>query len=331
MEAGGKSDVGLARCASRFEAVRRVFCVRCHRLEGRIQAPRYSSAESTAVQIVTSVTIAFRRHAPSGSMQPPGIGRHGLIRQRGRVSRGAWKLLALLVVVISISAAAAAVHLREDRMRYRLLVALPNDAASDPALVRFAAEEAAPVYSKHCAACHGTDMRGLAALGAPDLTDAVSLYGSGDVYDIERKLLYGIRSGESKGRDIADMPAYGLMGRLNSAQIRSVVEYVMQLSGRPFQPATASDGRDVFFGDANCGDCHGPDARGNPDYGAPDLTVNVWNSGGDPQSLYDSIYFGRHRVMPAWRGILSLDEIRALAVYLYAASHPPQPPAAELR
>ena len=66
---------------------------------------------------------------------------------------------------------------------------------------------------------------------------------------------------------------------------------------------------------------HGADGRGNEDYGAPDLTRNVWNSGGDPQSLFAAIYSGQHRIMPGWRRTLSLLQIRALATYVYAASH----------
>ncbi|MEJ0035800.1 MAG: c-type cytochrome [Gammaproteobacteria bacterium] len=229
-----------------------------------------------------------------------------------------------MVLLISISVVAALLYGRHARMEDRLLSVLPNAAASDPALVRFAADEAAPVYAKHCASCHGADMRGRSDLGAPNLVDAVSLYGSGDVYDIERTVLYGIRSGESKGRDITSMPAFGLTGVLSSAQIQSVVEYVLQLSGRAFQPAPAADGRELFLGAAGCFDCHGPDGRGNTDYGAPDLTANVWNSGGDRQALFNAIYNGQRHIMPGWRRALSLVEIRALAVYLHEASHPPQ-------
>ena len=258
-------------------------------------------------------------------MKPPSIPGHRLARLRSSLTLPAvWKSVALLVVVISIGAVAAAAHVRHDRMQYRLLVALPNEAALDPALVRFAAAEAAPLYMKHCAACHGADLQGNPALGAPNLADAVSLYGRGSVYDIERTLLYGIRSGASKARDISDMPAFGLTGTLSRAQITSVVEYLLQISGRPYQPEPANDGRALFYGDANCVDCHGPDARGNPDYGAPDLTANVWNSGGDAQALFNAIYFGQHHVMPGWRGTLTLGQIRALAVYVYAASHPPR-------
>jgi hypothetical protein len=32
--------------------------------------------------------------------------------------------------------------------------------------------------------------------------------------------------------------------------------------------------------------------------------------------------------MPAWIGTLSLEEIRALSVYIYSASHPTPPPPA---
>jgi cytochrome c oxidase cbb3-type subunit 3 len=239
-------------------------------------------------------------------------------------SRSVWKSLALVTSFVLIGIAIAA-HLRSDRLQYRLLAALPDAAAADPTLVDFATAQARPLYAEHCARCHGADMRGNTTLGAPNLADPVWLYGDGSVYDIERTLLYGIRSGESRAHNETEMPAFGLTGRLSSAQIRSVVQFLLQLNGRPYQALMASDGRAIYYGDANCGDCHGPDARGNSDYGAPDLTRNVWNSGSDPQSLYNAIYFGQHRIMPGWRRILTLEQIRALAVYVHAASHAPAP------
>jgi cytochrome c oxidase cbb3-type subunit 3 len=104
--------------------------------------------------------------------------------------------------------------------------------------------------------------------------------------------------------------------------ISNVVQYMLQLSGRPHDAQAAMLGRAVYNGPAGaCFDCHGPDGRGNTDYGAPDLTANTWLYGGDPQSLYNSTYYGRHGVMPAWIGKLTFEQIRALAVYVYAASH----------
>ena len=166
-------------------------------------------------------------------------------------------------------------------------------------------------------------MRGNTSLGAPNLTDEVWLYGDGRVFGIERTVLYGVRSEQSKSHNVTDMPAFGLTGRLSDAEIRNLVQYLLQLSGRAHQAPAASEGA-AFYNDvakANCGECHGDTGRGNPDYGAPDLTVNVWNSGADPRALYDAIYFGQHRIMPGWIGTLSLAQIRALAVYLYSMSH----------
>jgi len=237
-----------------------------------------------------------------------------------------WKLL--LVALAAIAALVLAAHLRmqRERMQARLLSLPPDQAAADPRLVRFAISQARPLYGKHCARCHGEDLKGNPALGAPNLTDSTWLYGEGTVYDIERTVMYGVRSGLSKTHSLTDMPAYGLTGRLDDAQIRSVVQFVFQLSGVPYDAAAAHEGRAVFYGPANCGDCHGPDGRGDSAYGAPDLTRNVWNSGGSAQALYRTVYSGQHRLMPAWFGTLSLEEIRALSVYIYSASHGPSAP-----
>jgi cytochrome c oxidase cbb3-type subunit 3 len=238
--------------------------------------------------------------------------------KRLNITKWALPLAAIVVIGLVI---VAMIHWRSDRLQYRLLATPPEAVAADPALVRFASAQARPLYAKHCAACHGADMRGTPALGAPNLTDSVWLYGEGRIFDIERTLLYGIRSGDDQAHNETDMPSFGLRGVLSDAQIRNVVQYVLQLSGRPYAAEAASEGRAVYAGTGICGDCHGPDARGNSDYGAPDLTRNVWNSGGDPQSLYATIYFGQHRIMPAWGGTLTLEQIRALATYVYAVSH----------
>lgn len=233
-----------------------------------------------------------------------------------------WTFAALALVATAAAAWAGAEHMRRERLEERLLAAFPDQVVLDPELVRVAVAEARPIFAERCAQCHGRDLRGIAAVGAPDLTDSVWLYGSGSVYDIERTILYGVRSGLSKSHNVTDMPSYGLQGRLSDAQIRSVVQYLLKLNGRPHEAQAAEDGRAIYYSNAaNCGDCHGADGRGDSDYGAPDLTVNVWNNGGDAQSLYDSVYSGRHRIMPAWIGTLSLEQIRALAVYLHTVSH----------
>jgi cytochrome c oxidase cbb3-type subunit 3 len=230
--------------------------------------------------------------------------------------------LSLLLIVGAVTSAIAGAQWRRERLQAQLLTALPDAAGANPQLRQVAVQMAEPLYAHYCASCHGADLRGEPALGAPNLRDQVWLFGDGSVYEIERTLLYGVRSGLDKSRNIADMPAFGSSGMLSDAEIRSVLQYVLQLSGRPYQPVAAYDGKLIFTGKGMCFDCHGFDGRGNTDYGAPDLTANVWNSGNDAEALYRAIYFGEHRRMPAWLGTLTLLQIRSLAVYVHAMAAP---------
>jgi cytochrome c oxidase cbb3-type subunit 3 len=234
------------------------------------------------------------------------------------------QLLIVFALLLLAATTLVALHERRERLVIRLLRADSAAVVKDRELTAFAQSVAKPLYAEHCARCHGADMTGNSALGAPNLQDGIWLFDSGDVFDIERTLLYGIRSGASKSHNVTDMPAFGTTGKLTDVEIRNLVQYIDQLSGRPFHGQAAIEGRAAYFdgAKANCGDCHGADARGNSDYGAPDLTRNVWNGGSDDQALHDAIYFGQHHVMPGFLTSLSLAQIRALAVYVYMDSHP---------
>lgn len=249
---------------------------------------------------------------------------------------------AIVLAALAIAGAGALVHDRLERRRLaqQLLTELPDAAGGDPALVHFAAGQAKPLFAQHCAVCHGADMRGSPAVGAPDLTNGSWLWGNGSVYDIERIILYGVRAGVSKTRFVNDMPAFGLKGTflyqgvrgyagdvvggaaLDSGQVRDLVEYLLKINHRPYEAEAANIGEQLSQeSSTSCRDCHSPDLTGDEAYGAPNLTVNVWNNGATPQDIYDSIYYGRHRMMPAWRGVLSLEQIRALAVYIHSQSY----------
>lgn len=75
------------------------------------------------------------------------------------------------------------------------------------------------VFMDNCAACHMEDATGDRAQGAPDLSDAIWLYG-GDYDTLSQTVTYS-RFGV--------MPAW--TGRLSEAQIRAVSAYVHQLGG----------------------------------------------------------------------------------------------------
>lgn len=75
------------------------------------------------------------------------------------------------------------------------------------------------IYDENCAACHGPEGRGIAELGAPNLTDAIWLYGGERVSVIE-SIAYS-RAGV--------MPAW--TGRLDPVTIKALAVYVHSLGG----------------------------------------------------------------------------------------------------
>lgn len=276
----------------------------------------------------TPAAPAEAANAGTGPGAPGGGARPAILRRHR-----SWLIgLALLVLVAAVGTLLLQRYRANAALGRALLLLYPQDVTAHPQLVRFAEAQARPLYRKYCAACHGADMRGNPAIGAPSFLEHYWLWGNGTVFQIERIILYGIRSGNPKALNVTDMPAFGLMGRLNDGQIHELEQYLMKLSHRPYDTEAANSGEALFHQDTvGCYDCHGADARGNADYGSANLTVNIWYNGASEQSIYDSIYYGRHRIMPAWQGVLSLEQIRALAVYLHevAKNAPPRPAAAD--
>lgn len=233
---------------------------------------------------------------------------------RGRTLAAAAALAIVLLAVL------AAFLLHDQGLRARLLTTEPNEIPRDAALVRYAASLAKPAYAKHCASCHGAQMQGDTSKGAPNLRDDIPLYDFGRVSDIERTVLYGIRSGQAKARNITDMPALGRTMQLSDAEVADVTTYVLSLTRAERDTAAVARGAVIFQNKGVCYDCHSGDAKGNPDYGAPDLTDNDWLYGGDRASVRHSIFEGRHGLCPAWKDRLKPAVIRALAVYIHSVS-----------
>ncbi|MDT8343961.1 MAG: cytochrome-c oxidase, cbb3-type subunit III [Thermohalobaculum sp.] len=80
-------------------------------------------------------------------------------------------------------------------------------------------EQGAALFAENCAVCHGEDGKGQHALGAPNLTDAIWLYGS-DRDRVIESITY------SRG---GVMPAWST--RLSDTQIKQVALYVHSLGG----------------------------------------------------------------------------------------------------
>ena len=170
------------------------------------------------------------------------------------------------------------------------------------------------LFEDNCAACHGMAAQG--GPGYPRLTDAAWLWG-GDPAAVAETLRVGINSAHDETR-FAQMPAFGLDQTLDRAALREVVDYVLSLSaGAPADPgrsASIAAGAGVFAD--NCAACHGENAAGSTDLGAPDLTDDFWIYGGDRQSVYGTVYGGRQGQMPQWEGRLSALERKILTLYV---------------
>lgn len=75
----------------------------------------------------------------------------------------------------------------------------------------------------------------------------------------------------------------------------------------------AKRGEQLFLG-MNCSGCHGQDAKTG--IFAPNLTNNYWRYGGSDADVFNSIYEGRARGMPAWGAVLSTNQIWELVAYI---------------
>jgi cytochrome c oxidase cbb3-type subunit 3 len=227
------------------------------------------------------------------------------------------RLGGLALALFGIFAIVAWTHQRH--VAGELLRTEPDQILKSRALLGEAVRIGRPQYQRHCQSCHGSALQGDAARGVPNLVRNVWLYGN-DPVDVEHTILYGIRSGHPKSRNITDMPALVRTGQIAPGDAQDVVEYLQRLAGRPYEEAAALRGRSIYYGKGNCYDCHANDAKGVTDYGTPPLTGPMWIYGGNRESLYQSIVNGRHGICPAWVNVLTAVQIRALALYLVVTS-----------
>lgn len=179
-------------------------------------------------------------------------------------------------------------------------------------LLPFVMAGGAAVFGDNCGPCHGKGGGG--AIGYPNLNDDDWLWG-GTPEAIERTIQHGIRSGDPEARDMA-MPRFGLDGLLKPAEIVDTAQFVLSLSGRSTDPAAAERGKKIFAD--NCTACHGEDAKGNQEVGAPNLTDGIWLYGGKLADIEKTIETGRGGVMPYWTGRLDPVTIKMLAAYVHS-------------
>jgi cytochrome c oxidase cbb3-type subunit 3 len=181
---------------------------------------------------------------------------------------------------------------------------------ADPALSAIVASTGPALFGDNCAACHGT--LGQGGPGYPSLVDDAWLWGNSPEA-IGETLRVGINADHPDTR-VSQMLAFD--GMLSRDEIRTVAAYVQSLSGleSAADPDRLAAGETLFSD--NCASCHGEQATGDTDLGAPDLTDAFWIYGGDMQTLFTTILHGRTGRMPAWEGRLDEAERKLLTAYL---------------
>jgi cytochrome c oxidase cbb3-type subunit 3 len=217
-----------------------------------------------------------------------------------------------------------------DAMRARLMMADPDTIPGDAGLRAWALPRGRAAYADHCASCHGAGLAGDPSRAIPDLGDGDWLYGSGRVGEIERIILYGIRSGHPKAWNLANMPAFATanpnrsykMEPLSPQEVADVAAYVYSLRRASTDPAAVARGDRVYHKNGFCFDCHGGSGRGDSAIGAPDLTDAVWLSGdGSLEAITETVAHGLEGICPEWIDRLPPATIRSIAVYVNSVSH----------
>jgi cytochrome c oxidase cbb3-type subunit 3 len=162
------------------------------------------------------------------------------------------------------------------------------------------------LFINNCSTCHGVNGRG--AFGFPNLTDDEWIWGSG---------LSQVKTAITGGRHAA-MPAWG--SALGDQGVASVTQYVLQLSGTEHDGPATAQGAEAYR--TFCVACHGPDGKGNPALGAPDLTNDRWLYGGSAERIAHTVRYGRNGSMPAFDDILSAEKIHLLSGYVTSLGEP---------
>ena len=178
-------------------------------------------------------------------------------------------------------------------------------------LHRYAVARGKSVFAAQCSQCHGSGAQG--AVGYPNLLDDDWLWG-GTIEQIAYSVRHGIRNETDPEARWSEMPAFADV--LESSEIIATTEYVVSLSDPEHNAALAAEGEALYLD--NCASCHGDNAQGDREIGAPNLADAIWLYGGDREAIQESISQARFGVMPAWGQRLDTEDVRSVSVYLHS-------------
>jgi len=183
--------------------------------------------------------------------------------------------------------------------------------AADQGIMDIVRRDGRRLFADNCAACHGAEARG--NKGYPNIAQSPMMWG-GDADTIAETIRVGINATHPETR-YAQMLAFGRDQMLSGEQISLLADYISTLNGPTTLTLEQKDEAETLFAD-NCAGCHGEDARGMVESGAPNLTDAYWIYGGDRATIRQTIYNGRQGTMPSWEPRLTAAQIRMLTLYV---------------
>jgi cytochrome c oxidase cbb3-type subunit III len=246
---------------------------------------------------------------PIGKDWVGGMSKITYVNSEGETKTHSWNTRALLLEDMNKASAEQKPYFdKVSAMSYEQI-------AKDPEMSGFILSSGKALFADNCAPCHQAGGQGVVGF-FPNLTDDDWLYGGS--YDTIHATLMGGRRGY--------MPTFSEV--LDGEQIDQLANYVGKLSGIGHDGAKAAAGELLFRSEtAACYYCHGSDAKGRQDIGAPNLTDNIWlwadvpaagTDDGKIAAIRSVIGNGLNKgVMPAWAGRLSPEQIKVLTVYVH--------------
>ena len=210
----------------------------------------------------------------------------------------------------------AAARERQSVFLDRMADLTPQEIADDPELLTVALAGGEAAYADNCAPCHGLGGAGNPG-GYPVLADDAWLWG-GTMDAITYTINHGIRNDQDADARLSVMPTYGgQFGILSRDEIHAVADYVLSLSGHEgAEEDVLAQGAEIFT--AHCVACHGENAAGLYEFGAPNLTDAIWLYGGERAEVIAQIANPRLGVMPPWQPRLDETTIDMLTVYVHS-------------
>ncbi|MGX5804199.1 cytochrome-c oxidase, cbb3-type subunit III [Bradyrhizobium sp. Arg314] len=186
-----------------------------------------------------------------------------------------------------------------------------SEIAANDALREFAVAAGGATFKVNCVQCHGSGAQG--SKGFPNLNDDDWLWG-GKTEQIQQTITHGIRFASDPDTRQSEMPAF--VDVLQPGQISQVSAFVASLSGAVRDKSLIEPGAKVFAD--NCAACHGENAKGSRELGAPDLTDAIWLYGSGESAIAAQVRAPKQGVMPAWGARLGETKVKELAVYVHS-------------